>query len=245
MENNINQNLEQSPFSIGGFEHAQRVAKMLSMSQLVPKNYQNNIQNTMIALEIANRIGASPLMVMQHLYIIDGRPSWSSTFIIASINSSNRYEPLKFDLKGAGDDLTCVAWTYEKGGEKRIESPLVSMKMAKAEGWLDRHGSKWKTMPELMIRYRAASFFGKLFTPEILMGMQSVEEVIDVASSIVSSKAIEEVTLEELQHLLDASMAELTKSEMNDAKRIIETNDGKSFLKLKKLLTSKIETKAI
>jgi hypothetical protein len=73
-------------FSQGTFEHAQSVAKMLCTSALIPKEFQGNIQNTMISLEMANRIGASPLAVMQNLYIVHGKPSWSSTFIIASIN---------------------------------------------------------------------------------------------------------------------------------------------------------------
>ena len=162
------------------FEHAQRVAKMLSSSNLVPKDFQGNIQNTMIALEISNRIGASPLMVMQNLYIIHGKPSWSSTFIIAAINSSNKFSPLRFDLTGTGDDYGCIAWCIEKGTDQRLESPRVSIGMDRKEGWLTKAGSKWVTMPDLMLRYRAASFFGRLYAPEILMGMYSVEEVHDI-----------------------------------------------------------------
>ena len=52
--------------------------------------------------------------------------------------------------------------------------------MAKAEGWLTKTGSKWQTMPELMLKYRAAAFFGRLYAPEVLMGMQTAEEVIDI-----------------------------------------------------------------
>lgn len=185
---------EVSPFSLDGFEHAQRVAMMLSKSDLIPKEYKGNVQNTMIALEIANRIGASPLMVMQNLYIVHGKPSWSSTFIISSVNSSGRFEPLKFDLKGEGDNMECFAWTTEKGKTERIEGPRVTMKMAKAEGWYDkkdkdgRYISKWRTMPELMIRYRAAAFFGRLYSPEILMGMHTYEETIDIQPEIVSQE---------------------------------------------------------
>jgi hypothetical protein len=31
-----------------------------------------------------------------------------------------------------------------------------------------------------MMRYRAAAFFGRLYAPEITMGMHSVEEVVDI-----------------------------------------------------------------
>ena len=169
-----------SSFSVQTFDHAQRVAKMLSSSTLIPKDYQNNIQNTMIALEMANRIGASPLMVMQNLYIVHGKPSWSSTFIIAALNSSKKFSPVRFELSGEGDEYGCYAWAYEVGNNEKITGPKVTMKMAKAEGWIDKNGSKWKTMPELMLRYRAAAFFGRLYAPEITMGMQSMEEVIDI-----------------------------------------------------------------
>jgi hypothetical protein len=175
----------ESAFSTQTFEHAQRVAKMLATSDLIPKEFKGNVQNVMIALELANRTGASPLMVMQNLAIIHGKPSWSSTFIISAINSCGRYEPLKYDVKGAGDDLSCIAWTYEKGKTERVEGPAVTMKMAKAEGWVDKNGSKWKTMPELMIRYRAAAFFGRLYCPEITMGMQTKEEVLDISHDVV------------------------------------------------------------
>ena len=165
------------------FEHSQRVAKMLSSSNLIPKEYQGNIQNTMIALEMANRIGASPLMVMQNLYIVHGKPSWSSSFIIAAINNCKRFSPLRFTIKGEGALMTCKAWANDLHTNEKLEGPKVSMEMAKAEGWVSRPGSKWQTMPELMIRYRSAAFFGRLYAPDILMGMHTVEEVADSESS--------------------------------------------------------------
>jgi hypothetical protein len=52
--------------------------------------------------------------------------------------------------------------------------------MAKAEGWFAKNGSKWKTMPELMLRYRAAAFFGRLYAPDVLNGMHATEEAEDI-----------------------------------------------------------------
>jgi hypothetical protein len=164
------------------FEHAQRVAKMLTASSLVPKDYQNNIPNIMIALEMANRIGASPLMVMQNLNIIQGRPSWSSQFIISALNSCKRFSPLRFVMDGKDDEYGCTAWATDASGE-RLEGPKVTWKMAKEEGWATKGGSKWKTMPELMFRYRAAAFFGRLYAPDVLMGMGSAEESDDIAAA--------------------------------------------------------------
>jgi hypothetical protein len=162
------------------FDHIQRVAKMFATSQLVPAAFQGNIPNVVIALNMAHRMGADPMAVMQNIYIVHGKPSWSSTFIIACINSCGRYSPLRFEVTGKDDAKTCVAWANEKGTNERLEGPPVSIGMAKAEGWYAKNGSKWKTMEELMLRYRAATLFGRLYAPEILMGMKTVEEVLDI-----------------------------------------------------------------
>lgn len=171
--------ITETPAPLSSFETAQRQAKALSASDLVPAQYKGNVANTLVALEIANRIGASPLMVMQNLHIIHGRPSWSSTFVIAAINGSGKFTALRF-VGDLNKGIKAVA--TEKATGEPIEGPIVTMEMAKAEGWLNKAGSKWQTMPELMMRYRAAAFFGRLYAPEITMGMHSAEEVIDITT---------------------------------------------------------------
>lgn len=218
--------------SLQSFELMQRAAKLLANSTLVPVSYRahkeikeygnvvgfeenpNALSNCVVALNMAQRMGADPLMVMQNLYIVEGRPAWSSQFIIAAINSCGRYSPLRFDLgpeeaereveytvsewlPPAGNpqgkkiktnvtkktkirNRTCIAWAIERETGQRLESPVVSIEMALAEGWLTKNGSKWITMSDVMLRYRTASFFGKLYAPELLMGLQSAEELQDV-----------------------------------------------------------------
>lgn len=162
-----------------GFELAQRTATVLSKSDLVPQQFKNNLPNCIIAINMASRIGADPLMVMQNMYIVHGKPSWSSTFLIAAINSCGKFKaPLRFETNGECEQKQCIAWTIDLTGE-RLESPAITIQMAKDEGWLNKAGSKWKTMPELMLRYRAAAFFSRLYCPEITMGMHTVEEIQD------------------------------------------------------------------
>lgn len=169
--------------SIEAFTTGQRMCQMLAASTLVPQSFQNNLPNVMIALEIANRTGSSPLAVMQNLYIVQGRPSWSSQFVIAALNSCGKFSPLRFAVQGNGDNRSCYAWALESGTGERLEGPPVSIEMAKREGWFGKNGSKWQTMPELMLRYRAAAFFGRLYAPEILMGMQAQDEVEDIVAN--------------------------------------------------------------
>jgi len=177
-----------------GFELAQRAGQLLAASNLVPKDFQNNVSNCVIALELAARIGASPLMVMQNLYLVHGKPSWSSQFIIAAVNGTGRFSPLRFTMTGEGDKKSCIAWATENATGERLESPAVSIEMARKEGWYSKQGSKWQTMPDLMLRYKAATLFGRLYAPEILMGMKTYEEVIDIEGGEVSATPVEEKT---------------------------------------------------
>jgi hypothetical protein len=158
------------------FTHYWNVATAFSKSDLVPTTYKGKVENCVIALEVANRLKASPLMVMQHLYIVQGKPAWSSQFLIATLNASNKFSPLRYEEDEKRDEGSTRAYAIDKLNGETIYGAWVSMKMAKAEGWVDKSGSKWKTMPEIMRRYRAASFFVKQFAPEISMGLMTEEE---------------------------------------------------------------------
>lgn len=159
------------------FVNAQRMAQALASGTMVPKDYQGNIGNCLIALDMADRLRLSPFAVMQSLYLVNGRPSWSAQFITTVINKSGRFRrPLMFETTGKGKDLSCIAWTEDLEGN-RVEGIAITMKMAEDEKWIEKSGSKWKTMPEQMIRYRAASFFGRLHCPDLIMGVYAEDEV--------------------------------------------------------------------
>jgi len=163
------------------FEHSQRVAIMLSKSELIPTTFQNKPANVMIALELANRVGASPFMVMQNLYVVHGKPAWSSQFLIATLNACGRFTSLRYESDEKNGGRTRAYAKDIKSGEM-CYGAWVSIEMAKAEGWSEKNGSKWKTMPEVMMRYRAASFFTKQFAPEVSMGIHTYEEAQDITS---------------------------------------------------------------
>ena len=221
--------------TLQGFELMQRQAKMFCDSTLVPPAYRsviekldfkgnvkssvenpNALANCMIALNIAYRMNADPLAVMQNLYVVEGRPSWSSQWIIAAINNCGRFSPLRFEITDLGekvcdyttyswDDSTrqkvpktqkvkihnirCVAWVVEKGSidedgkPVKLTSSAITIEMAVNEGWYTKNGSKWQTMPDQMLRYRAASMFGKVYAPELLMGIPATDEVEDIVAS--------------------------------------------------------------
>ena len=159
-----------------------RMARMLSDSALVPDAYRNAPQNCVVAIDIANRMGISPLMVMQNLYVVKGKPSWSGSFCAAAINGSGRFTPLEFIFVGERGKPSwgCYATAVRASNGVRCYSDTITMEMAAAEGWLNKPGSKWKTMPMQMMMYRAAAFFARAHCSDLLLGMPTYEEVQDV-----------------------------------------------------------------
>lgn len=167
------------------FEQAMRMAKCLSQSSIVPIMYQDKekgLSNCIIALEMANRIKMSPLMVMQNLYVVYGNVGWSSKFLIAAWNTCGKYTTIKYEYEGqqGTDNWGCRAVSTDKETGEILKSALVTIKMSKVEGWYDKKGSKWQTLPELMLQYRSAAFLVRAYAPEISMGMQTQEEIEDV-----------------------------------------------------------------
>ena len=71
------------------FELQQRQAMMYASSSIVPKEYQgqDKVGNIIIAMDMAKRLNANLLMIMQNLNVIQGRPSWSAKFLISTVNS--------------------------------------------------------------------------------------------------------------------------------------------------------------
>ena len=194
------------------FDTMQRLCKLYAKSEIVPDMYRESnknpldkaMANSLIALEMAFRIGASPLMVMQNMFIVYGIPAWSSTFLIATVNGCGRFNSLKFsNIEADGEieiqgskkipNLTCYAWTTEKGSKDILKGSVISISMAVKEGWYLKGGSKWQTMPEQMLRYRAAAFWCRTYAPELSMGIKTTDEVEDIQD-------IEEATYEEIKN---------------------------------------------
>lgn len=169
-------------FNAPAFELMQRVATAFSKSSLVPKDYQNNIPNCMIALSIAERINADPMMVMQNLVIVHGRPGFTAQFLIGTANACGRFSAIRFEFFGEPntDGWGCRAWAIEKSTNEKLVGSDITIKMAKDEGWYQKTGSKWKTMAQQMLIYRAGSWWVRAYAPELSMGMHTQDEIIDM-----------------------------------------------------------------
>ena len=179
-----NNNLQVTPGfdSLDNFNLALKTANLLSKSSLVPTEYQGSIPNCVIAINMAQRMQADPLMVMQNLYIVHGKPGWSSQFLISTFNTSGKFSAIRYNWVGerGKDGWGCQAYAIEKETGEELHGATVTIQLAKDEGWYQKKGSKWKTMPEQMLMYRAAAWFIRTYAPEIAMGMYTEDEIIDV-----------------------------------------------------------------
>lgn len=176
-------------FNLQSFELMQRIAKGFATSSLVPKEYQGNIGNCMIALNLAQRIGGDPLMVMQNLVIVHGRPTWSAQYLIATANMCGRFSAIRFEFFGdkKNDTWGCRAWAIEqRTGEKLIGSD-VTIAIARKEGWYGKNGSKWQSIPQQMLMYRAGSWWVRAYAPELSMGLMTSDEASDVFDAQASA----------------------------------------------------------
>lgn len=182
------------------FETTQRMARLLSASNIAPQNYRGNIADCVIAIDIANRMGLSPLVVMQNSQIVQGNFSWKGTACKAMIDGCGKYSKTRYvEVGEKGKD----SWGFyleaiDKSGEI-IKGIPVTMEMAKKEKWYDKSGSKWQTMPELMLKYRASAFFMRTECASLAMGFLTSEENEDILKPVEKQTNLSALLQEELK----------------------------------------------
>lgn len=160
------------------FEHMQRVAKVFAASELVPAHLRNKHADCIIAIELARQMGEHPLMVMQNIYFVSGRAGWSTQYMISRANRAGVLKGrITWKTTGTGKDMSVTASAVLAETGEEISS-TASMAMAEAEGWTKN--SKYKSMPEHMLRWRSATMLIRLYCPEVMMGMPAREELDDM-----------------------------------------------------------------
>lgn len=156
------------------------MATMLAKSTIVPQEYRNRPENVFLALDTANRLGMSPLSIMNGMYVVQGRPNFSGSFIAGLLKSTPLFSDVELIWVGekGKDTWGCYVQGIETRTGKLLKGVTVDIKMAKGEGWT--RNTKWQTMPELMLTYRAYSFFGRTHASELLSGIYDKDEMEDV-----------------------------------------------------------------
>lgn len=177
----------------GKFTQLMRASAMFAKSELVPAQFRGRPQDCFIALDLACRLEINPYMVFQNMYVVHGRPGLQAQFVIALMNRHGPFEgPVEYEYKGHGKTRACTAYAVLSGSKRRCEA-TVDWCMVEAEGWNKKNGSKWLTMPDQMFSYRAAAFLARKYCPEVLMGMQTVEELEDIKEEKPATNTVEAI----------------------------------------------------
>ena len=165
------------------FNQLLRAAQMLSQTSIIPQSYQGKPQDCFVAIEMATRMGVSPLVVMQNMYVVKGKPAWAGQACTMFINSCGKFTQVKHVYTGekGTDSRGCYVTATRISDGVQVNGVEVTIAMAKAEGWTSN--TKWRNMPELMLAYRASAFFARVHCPEALMGVQLVDEIYDTETS--------------------------------------------------------------
>ena len=165
------------------FDQLLRAANMLSQTSIIPATYQGKPQDCFVALEMATRMGVSPLVVMQNMYVVKGKPAWAGQACTMFINSCGKFTQVKHVYTGekGTDSRGCYVTATRISDGVQVNGVEVTIAMAKAEGWTAN--TKWRNMPDLMLAYRASAFFARVHCPEALMGVQLVDEIYDTETS--------------------------------------------------------------
>ena len=166
-------------FDSAKFNQAWRVATAFSKSGLVPEHFANNPAGVFVVLHMATRLDLDPFMALQKVYMVHGRPGMEAQLIIALVNARGPFKgPIQWEVGGAGDSRYWTAYATHKTTGERCEA-TVTWAMVKAEEWASKKGSKWMTIPDLMGRYRSATFLARLYCPEVILGLSTADELED------------------------------------------------------------------
>ena len=169
------------------FNQILRAADMLSKTSIIPQSYQNKPQDCFVAIEMANLMGVSPIVVMQNMYVVKGKPSWAGQACTMLINSCGKFKDVKHIYTGekGKPNRGCYVTATRISDGSQVDGVEVTMQMAQSEGWTSN--STWRNMPALLLAYRASAFFARVSSPAAVLGVQTAEEVYDADSTPINA----------------------------------------------------------
>lgn len=169
------------------FEVMQREARLFSASPLIPQHLRSGgpeqaLANCYIALKMARTMGEDPLVVLQNIHVVNGKAGFATQYMIARANSAGIFKGRigwRVD-RSDKNNLSVTAYAVLADTGEEIEF-TADMAMAQAEKWTKN--AKYKTMPEVMLRYRSAAFLIRFYAPDVMLGYHTSDEIEDVAAA--------------------------------------------------------------
>ena len=163
--------------SCNNLEAAIRLAEMFSKSAMVPKQYQGNAANCLVAMAYGDSLGMAPLQAMQSVAVVNGVPALYGDGMLALVQASAVFESIEESI----EDGAAVC-TVKRRGMKPVQR-IFTTDDAKRAGLWGKQGP-WQQYPSRMLQMRARSWALRDAFADVLRGIQSVEEVRDIPEVI-------------------------------------------------------------
>ena len=152
---------------------ALEMAGVLCKSSLIPKDFQGNAGNVLVAIQWGMELGLAPMQALQSIAVINGRPSLWGDAVIALCKA----HPVCEWVREYEEDGVAVCVTQRRGDPEPVERRF-SMDDAKRAGLLGKAGP-WTQYPRRMMQMRARSWCLRDAYPDLLRGMAVAEEQQD------------------------------------------------------------------
>lgn len=166
---------KQTSFSLApqNLEEAFKFAEILSKSKLVPKDFEGNQGNILVAIQWGAELGLQPMQAMQNIAVINGRPSLWGDSVIALVKASPLCEYVVEDVT----DTAATCRVKRRGEPEQVRT--FTTEDAKKAGLYGKQGP-WTQYPKRMMQMRARSWALRDVFPDVLRGMPVAEELMDM-----------------------------------------------------------------
>lgn len=154
-----------------------RFATIVAKSGMAPKGMEKP-EAICVAIMHGLEVGLKPLMALQRIAVINGRPSIWGDGAIGLVRASGLCEYVSETMTGENDLMVAMCRTKRKG-EKDIIERSYSVSDAKKAGLWGKSGP-WQTSPKRMLQMRARGFALRDGFADVLGGLYIAEELDDL-----------------------------------------------------------------
>lgn len=154
-------------------DEAMKFADLMAKSSIVPKDFQGNPGNIIVAVQWGAELGLAPLQAMQSIAVINGRPAIWGDAMLALVRASGLLE----DIVEEPTDTGCTCKLKRRGEPEVVRT--FTLEDAKRAGLAGKQGP-WQQMPRRMLQMRARAFALRDVFPDVLRGVYVAEEAQDM-----------------------------------------------------------------
>ena len=156
---------------------AMEFSKFLSTSTHIPKDFQGNPNNILVAIQWGYEIGLAPMQALQNIAVINGRPSLWGDSMIAVCKAHPDWRGISETYIEEEDKAVCLVKRNVHGEIEETRSEF-SYKDAQRANLTNKPGP-WKNYPKRMLQLRARGFALRDAFPDAIKGLITAEEAID------------------------------------------------------------------